>query len=73
MSRTGARIRLKGPEALPQPIYLIVVQHALAFEARQARRRGPVVGLSFLRYFDLNDPPRQLPTLVRRIWAEQVR
>ena len=41
--------------------------------ARQAWRRGAQVGLSFVRHFDLRDPPPDLPKLVRRIWVEQTR
>jgi|SRR5579863_6522275 len=73
MSRTGARVRLAGPELLREPIYLIDVRHGLAFEAHEAWRRGALVGLTFTRYFDLRSAADEAPLLVRRIWLEQIR
>jgi hypothetical protein len=73
VSRTGARVRLAGPEALTDPIYLINVRHGLAFLAREAWRRGSLVGLEFVRYWDLRAPEPGLPPIVRRLWVEQTR
>ncbi len=73
MSRTGARVRLSGPEALTDPIYLIEVRHGLAFKAREAWRRGAQVGLEFTRYYGLRTRPIDLPIRVWRIWLEQTR
>ena len=73
MSRTGARVRLPGPEPLAQPVYLIDVRHGLAFRAREAWRDGLRVGLSFTAYYDLRAPPPELPKIVRQLWVEQIR
>ena len=73
LSSKGARVRLAGPELLKEPIYLINVPHGLAFKAREAWRRGNLVGLTFTESYDLHTPPAELPKLVRRIWVEQTR
>ena len=35
LSRSGARIRLEGPEPLKNPIYLVVIRQGLAFLAKE--------------------------------------
>jgi len=71
LSRSGARIRLAGPRMLGEPIYLIDLSHGLAFLAREAWRREAVIGLSFVKYFDLSDPPPEIPKLLRDLWVER--
>ncbi|MFI4933137.1 MAG: PilZ domain-containing protein [Caulobacterales bacterium] len=73
ISRTGARVRLPGPEPLIDPIYLIEVRHGLAFRAREVWRRESLVGLSFTNTFNLNNPNQELPPIVRQLWLAQVR
>ncbi len=71
LSTAGARIRLSGPEPLADPAYLIDVRHGLAFKVSEVWREDAVVGLKFSDYYDLKDPPPELPKLVRMIWVEQ--
>ena len=73
LSRKGAKVRMRGPEPLIDPIYLIDVRHGLAFKAREAWREGALVGLAFTRAFDLRNPPPEAPRILRRIWVEQTR
>jgi hypothetical protein len=73
LSTSGAQVRLSGPEPLSDPIYLINVRHGLAFRAREAWRRGAVVGLEFTQHFDLRAGSAEAPLIVRRIWLEQTR
>jgi len=73
LSRSGARVRLPGPEPLAEPVYLIDVRHGLAFRAREVWRDGARIGLSFTAYYDLRDPPPELPKIVRQLWVEQIR
>ena len=73
LSRSGARIRLEGPEPLKNPIYLVVIRQGLAFLAKEEWRKGATIGLSFDRAFDLKIPAPELPRLVRQLWVEQTR
>jgi hypothetical protein len=73
LSRSGARVRLHGAELLMEPIYLVDLSHGLAYRARQAWRRDEVVGLAFVDYFDLRQPPPELPRIVRRLWVDHSR
>ena len=73
LSKSGARIRLQGPEPLKDPIYLVVVRQGLAFLAKEEWRKGATIGLSFVRAFDLKIPAPELPRIVRQLWVEQTR
>jgi hypothetical protein len=73
MSRSGARVRLEGPQPVTDSLYLIDVRHGIAFRSRVAWRRGKFLGLSFNGYFDLRNPPPELPKLLRLLWVEQTR
>jgi hypothetical protein len=73
ISRTGARVRMSGPEALANPLHLIDLRHGLAFKARIVWRDGARVGLAFTRYYDLSKPDPERPPVLRRIWMEHVR
>jgi hypothetical protein len=71
LSTAGARIRLSGPEPLVDPAYLIDVRHGIAFKVSEVWREEAVVGLKFSDYYDLKDPPPELPRRVRALWIEQ--
>jgi len=73
LSKTGARVRLSGPEPLVEPIYLVDLRNGLAYRARQAWRRAALVGLEFSDYYDLRNAPPDIPKLVRRLWVEHTR
>ena len=73
LSETGARVRLTGAEPLVEPIYLVDLRNGLGYRAKQAWRRGALVGLSFSDYYDLSKPPPELPRIVRQLWVEHVR
>jgi hypothetical protein len=73
LSQAGARVRLAGAQLLGEPIYLVNLSHGYAYKARQAWRRGDLLGLAFTEHYDLRAPPPQLPPLIRRLWVEQTR
>ena len=73
LSRSGARVRIEGPEPLASPLFLIDLTHGLAFEASVVWRRPTLVGLTFSGYFDLSEPGSTAPKILRALWAEQFR
>ncbi|HEY5106417.1 MAG TPA: PilZ domain-containing protein [Caulobacteraceae bacterium] len=73
MSRRGARVRLTGADFIGDPLYLIDLNHALAFKARVVWRRGERLSLSFSHYFDLSEPAAETPTVLRRLWLSHTR
>ncbi len=72
LSLHGARIRLGESELLGEPLFLIVLKDALAFQARIAWRRAERVGLTFINYFDLTKPGGDDPKVLRRLWLSHI-
>ncbi len=73
ISEKGARVRLAGALLLVDPIYLVNLTQGRAFRARQAWRRGDLLGLEFIESYDLREPPPELPRIIRQVWVEQTR
>ena len=73
ISASGARIRLASADALGEPIYLIDLTNALGFRASIAWRKDAVVGLTFSERYDLRGEAAGSPTILRRLWVEQIR
>ena len=73
MSQRGARVRLSGSDMFSDPVFLIDLNHALAFGARVVWRRAERLSLSFSRYFDLAKPTADTPTVLRRLWISHTR
>jgi hypothetical protein len=58
-SSIGARVDLEGEQVLDPVVWLLDLQHRVAYEARIAWRRNPEVGLEFLRCYRFNELPSQ--------------
>lgn len=58
-SSTGARVDLEGQEVLDAKVWLLDLQHRMAYEARIVWRRSPEVGLEFLRCYRFDEIPSQ--------------
>jgi len=58
-SSAGARVDLEGNQLLDAMVWLIDLQHRLAYEARIVWRINPEVGLQFLRCYRFDELPSQ--------------
>ena len=56
-SSTGARVDLEGQQVLDAMVWLLDLQHRLAYEARIAWRSGLDVGLEFRRCYRFDELP----------------
>src|ERR1700742_4402024 len=56
-SGAGARVDLDGNQLLDAMVWLLDLQHRLAYEARVVWRRNPEVGLEFLRCYRFDELP----------------
>ncbi|HTK35370.1 MAG TPA: PilZ domain-containing protein [Caulobacteraceae bacterium] len=72
LSETGAKVRLAGPELLPERFYLIEFRHGVAFQARVAWTRPPELGLEFMASHKLDGASSGELAAMRRIWMEHV-
>ncbi len=73
ISASGARVRLASSDALGEPIYLIDLTNALGFRASIAWRKEGIAGLTFTERFDLRGEAAGSPTILRRLWVDQIR
>ena len=73
ISRSGARVKLAGAQAIGEPVYLVDMRHGLAFKTTVRWRRDDRLGLAFTDYYDLSKPNPGLPELVRRLWLDYLR
>ncbi|HEY9216503.1 MAG TPA: PilZ domain-containing protein [Phenylobacterium sp.] len=72
VSPLGARVRLKAPQFLSRPLYLVIVQTGSAFEAKIIWSRGGELGLSLQRRLDLETPKSEAEWAARRIWRRHM-
>lgn len=72
LSETGARVRLVGPEPVPEQVVLIQMRSGVAYEATVAWARDRDLGLNFNAAHRLDDdcPPSLAP--LRRLWLEHL-
>jgi len=72
LSETGARVRLSGPEPVPETVVLIQMRSGVAYEAAVAWAKDRDLGLTFLAAHRLNEdcPPDMAP--LRRLWLEHL-
>lgn len=67
-SSTGACVDLEGQQVLDTIVWLLDLQHRLAYEARIVWRRPPHMGLQFLRCYRFDELPS--PTIRDMIESE---
>jgi hypothetical protein len=72
LSETGARVRLAGPEPMPESVVLIQMRSGIAYEATVVWARDKDLGLTFIAAHHLDDacPPAMAP--LRRLWLEHL-
>ncbi len=73
ISAAGARVRTASAAAVVEPIYLVDFTNAQAFKAAIAWRQDGVLGLNFQERYDLRSDDAGVPTILRRLQAEQIR
>ena len=56
-SSAGARVDLEGNQVLDAMVWLLDLQHRLAYESRIAWRSGSEIGLHFLRCYRFDELP----------------
>jgi hypothetical protein len=68
LSEAGARVRLSGPEPMPEQVMLIHMRTGTGYEATVAWARDRDLGLTFIaaHRLDENCPPTMAP--LRRLW-----
>jgi len=59
-SSNGARVDLEGQQVLDAMVWLLDLQHRLAYEARIVWRSNPDMGLQFLRCYRFDELPSQV-------------
>ena len=72
LSPEGARLRLLGPEMLPDCFYVIDFRQGAAFEAVVEWRRPSELGVKFGRGHRLQDAQSLEMRTMRQIWMEHV-
>jgi hypothetical protein len=73
ISASGARVRLGGPVAVGDPMYLVDFKNAQAFRATIAWRKDDVLGMTFSESYDLHSESAGPTPILRQLWLEQVR
>jgi hypothetical protein len=68
LSETGARVRLSGPEPVPEQIMLIQMRTGIAYEATVAWARGRDLGLTFVAAHPLDENCPHALAPLRRLW-----
>lgn len=69
ISEGGAKITLAIQQSLPLQVYLIVVKHAVAYQAKVVWQKFPARGLNFSKAYQLAAAlPAELEFL-RRLWG----
>ncbi len=72
ISEGGARITLSSLQPLPVDLFLIVIKHGIAHQARIAWQKFPARGLKFVTPYFLGGAIPSDLSFLRRLWAELV-
>lgn len=70
LSEGGAKITLSQRQYLPQDVYLIVVKHAVAYQAKLVWLNYPSRGLQFTKSYALETALPEDLKFLHRLWAE---
>ena len=71
VSPLGARVRLKAPQFLSRPLFLLIMRTGSAFEAKIIWSRGGELGLALKSRLDLESPKSEAEWAARKLWRRR--
>jgi hypothetical protein len=70
ISEGGAKVILTKRQAVPPDLYLIVIKHCVAYQAKVVWLEFPARGLKFSKTYALNAPLPEELKFLRKLWGD---